>query len=144
MRVKDCMCHNVVQATPDATVTDVAKLMDENKVGCIPICKEERVIGFVTDRDIITKGIACNKDCNTTKIADIMNINVVKTTADTELKDAIEIMRKNQIRRLPVIENNKIIGLLTLGDLAQNSEVCSEELGHTFECICEDTGKHEC
>lgn len=144
MRVKDCMCHTVVQATPDTTVTDVAKLMDENKVGCIPICKEERVIGFVTDRDIITKGVASNKDCNTTKVSDIMNINVVKTTPDTELEDAIEVMCKNQIRRLPVIENNKIVGLLTLGDLAQNTEICPEKIGHTFECICKETGKHEC
>lgn len=138
MRVKDCMCHNVVQATPDTTVTDVAKLMDENNVGCIPICKEERVIGFVTDRDIITRGVACSKDCNTTKISDIMNINVIKITPDTELDEAIKVMSKNQIRRLPVIEDNKIVGLLTLGDLAHNTEVGCNEIGHTFECICED------
>lgn len=136
MRVKDCMCYNVVQATPDTTVTDVAKLMDENKVGCIPICRENRIIGFVTDRDIITRGVACNKDCNTTKISDIMNVNVIKITPDTELDDAINVMAKNQIRRLPVIEDNKIIGLLTLGDLAQNVDVEPEEIGHTLECIC--------
>ena len=136
MRVKDCMCYNVVQATPDTTVTDVAKLMDENKVGCIPICRENRIIGFVTDRDIITRGVACNKDCNTTKISDIMNVSVIKITPDTELDDAIKVMAKNQIRRLPVIEDNKIIGLLTLGDLAQNVDVDPEEIGHTLECIC--------
>lgn len=138
MRVKDCMCHHVVQATPETSLTDVAKLMNDNKVGCIPICKEERVVGFVTDRDIITRGVACNKDCNTTKISDIMNTNVIKITADTELEDALEVMSKNQIRRLPVISNEKIIGILSLGDIAQNDEVDSDELGYTFECICED------
>ena len=144
MRVKDCMCHNVVQATPDTTVTDVARLMDKNKVGCIPICRDNRIIGFVTDRDIITRGVACNKDCNTTKISDIMNINVIKITPDTELDYAIKVMAKNQIRRLPVIEDNKVIGLLSLGDLAHNEKVDSEEIGYIFKCICEDTGKHEC
>ncbi len=144
MRVKDCMCHNVIQVTPDTSISEVAKLMDQNKVGCVPVCKDERIIGFVTDRDIIVRGVACNKDCNTTMISDIMNINVVKITPDTELDDAINVMIKNQIRRLPVIQDNKIVGMLTLGDLAHNKEIDSEELGHTLECICEDTGKHEC
>lgn len=138
MRVKDCMCHHVVQATPETSLTEVAKLMNDNKVGCIPICKEEKVVGFVTDRDIIIRGVACNKDCNTTKISDIMNTNVIKITADTELEDALEVMSKNQIRRLPVISNEKIIGILSLGDIAQNNDVDNEELGNTFECICED------
>jgi CBS domain-containing protein len=137
MQVKDCMCGGeVVQATPDTNVCEIAKLMNENHVGCVPICKEEKVVGFVTDRDIVLRAIACQKDCNSTKVSDIMNTNIIKTTPDSEIGAAIEVMQKNQIRRLPVIENNKIVGILSMSDLAVSID--SEEVGHTLECICED------
>lgn len=136
MRVKDCMCSEVVQATPETNLNEIAKLMDTNHVGCIPICKEEKVVGFVTDRDIVTRAIASNKDCNNTKVSDIMNTNIVKTTPDTELGAAIEVMEKNQIRRLPVIEDNKIVGMLTIADLTYGLDC--DEMGEVMECICED------
>ncbi len=142
MRVKDCMCSEVVQATPDTTLSEIAKLMDANKVGCVPVCNNNVVVGFVTDRDIITRCVANNKNCSTTKVSDIMNTNVVKTTPDTDICSAIEVMRNNQIRRLPVVEGNKVVGMLSLGDLAQNQDVNPENLGHTLECICEDSCDH--
>lgn len=137
MRVKECMCRKVVKATPETTLNVVAKLMQENDVGCIPICNSNNsVVGFVTDRDIITRCIATNKDYNTTKASDIMTTKVIKTTPDTEVKFATQTMSENQIRRLPVIENNQIVGMLTIGDLAQHEDVSSKEVGFTFECIC--------
>jgi CBS domain-containing protein len=136
MRVKDCMCNGeVVQATPETNLCEIAKLMDTNHVGCIPVCKENNIVGFVTDRDIVTRAIASSKDCNSTKVSDIMNTNIVKTTPDTDIGEAIETMEKNQIRRLPVIENNKIVGMLTIKDLVYN--VGAEEVGQTLQCICE-------
>lgn len=143
MRVKECMCKKVVQATSDTTLNEIAKLMQANDVGCVPICNQENnVIGFVTDRDIITRCVASGKQCEQTKASDIMTTKVIKTTPDTEIKDATQTMSTNQIRRLPVIENNQIVGMLTIGDLAQNQEVQPEELGDTMECICECQNKH--
>lgn len=137
MRVKECMCKKVVRVAADTTLNEVAKLMQKNDVGCVPICNEENyVIGFVTDRDIVTRCVANNKNCEQTKVSDIMTTNVIKTTPDTELKDATQTMATNQVRRLPVIENNQIVGMLTIGDLAQNQDVHTEELGNTVECIC--------
>ncbi len=137
MRVKECMCKKVVRATSDTTLQEIAKLMQQNNVGCVPICNQENhVIGFVTDRDIITRCIANNKNCDQTKASDIMTTKVIKTTPDTELEDATQTMSHNQIRRLPVIENNQIVGMLTIGDLAQNQNVQPQEVGDTMECIC--------
>ncbi len=137
MRVKECMCKKVVRATSDTNLQEIAKLMEQNNVGCVPICNQENhVIGFVTDRDIITRCIANNKNCNQTKASDIMTTKVIKTTPDTELEDATQTMSQNQIRRLPVIENNQIVGMLTIGDLAQNQKVQPQEVGDTMECIC--------
>ena len=142
MRVKDCMCSSVVQATPDTSLSEVAKLMNSNKIGCVPVCSDNVVVGFVTDRDIITKCVANNKSCSSTKVSDIMNTDVIKTTPDTDIGAAIDVMQKNKIRRLPVIEGNKIVGMLSIGDLAQNQDINPENLGHTLECICEPSCDH--
>ena len=137
MRVKDCMCQKVVRATSDTTLEQIAKLMQENDVGCVPICNEENnVIGFITDRDIVTRCVATNKNCAQTKASDVMTKKVIKTTPDTELEDATQTMSDNQIKRLPVIENNQIVGILSVGDLAKNKKVSCEEVGSTVECIC--------
>lgn len=143
MRVKDCMgIKTVVQATLDVNVTKIAELMNDNHVGCIPVCNEETVVGLVTDRDIVTRAIAGKLDCNNTKVSDIMNTKIIKTTPDTDICEALETMKKNQIRRLPVIENNKIVGILSIGDISQNFNEL--ECGETLGCICDcgDGEKH--
>ena len=137
MRVKDCMCKNVIKATTDTTLYEIAQLMQKNDIGCIPICNtENNLIGFVTDRDIITRCVAKNKNCNQTIVKDIMTNNIIKTTPDTEITAAAEIMSNNQIKRLPVIENNKIVGILTIGDLANN--ISNDEVGFAMEGICKN------
>ena len=144
MRVKDCMgIKKVVQATPNTNLQEIAQLMNQNHVGCIPVCEEQKVVGFVTDRDIVTRAIASRLDCNTTKVSDIMSTKVIKTTLDTKIDDAVEIMKKNQIRRLPVIDDNKIVGILSIGDIALTLD--EDEVGETFGCICDnDDGEKHC
>lgn len=137
MRVKECMCDKVVKATSDTTLEEIAKLMQENDVGCVPICdNEDNVVGFITDRDIITRCVANNKNCSQTKASDVMTKKIIKTTPDTEIDEVQKTMSHNQIKRLPVIENNRIVGIITIGDLAQNTEVPTKDVGATVECIC--------
>ena len=137
MRVKDCMGERpLVQATPETNLSEIAKLMDTNHIGCVPICNDQKVIGLVTDRDIVTRAISCNMDCSSTKVSDIMNTNIVKTTPDTAIEDALDVMERNKIRRLPVIEDNKLVGMLSIGDLATN--LSEDDVGYTLSCICDD------
>ena len=139
MRVKECMCKNLISVTPDTTLKDVAKLMEENKIGSIVVCdKEGRCEGFLTDRDIVLRGVSCGKDCSCTKVSDVMTTNVIKTTADTDVRYACEVMAKNQVKRLPVIENGKVIGVLTLGDIANNNEISTENFGETASQIMDN------
>ena len=141
MRVKDCMgIKEVVQATPETSIFEIAELMNQNHVGCIPICQEEKVVGLVTDRDIVTRAIAAKLDCNTSKVSDIMNTEIIKTTPDTDINEALETMKNNQIRRLLVIEDNKIVGILSIGDIAVT--VDEKKTGETLECICEEDEKN--
>ena len=140
MKVKDCMCNNVCCVKPNASITDVAKLMSENHIGSIPVCDDNNCLcGIVTDRDILLRAVACNKNGNTTPISDVMTTNVCSCNENDEIKNAEVKMSQKQIRRLPVCDNNNhVIGILTLGDLCQNGQkIGAEQITETLENICE-------
>ena len=140
MKVKDCMCTEVCCVKPETKVSDVAKLMCENHVGSIPICdKNNCICGIVTDRDIILRTVACEKDLNNTPISEVMSTQVCTCNEIEDVSNAENIMGTNKIRRLPVCDNNnKVIGMLTLGDIAQNRDKLDEnQICMIFEDICD-------
>lgn len=140
MRVRECMSNKTIYAGTETTLSDISKLMQSNDVGIIPICNnEKKVLGVVTDRDIIVRGIANNKDMNTTKAHEIMTTGVIKTTPDTDAVDAARTMSCNQIRRLPVIKDEQFIGMLSIGDLAKNEDISYGKVGIALEHICDCT-----
>lgn len=143
MKVKDCMCNNVIYITPDSTIKDCATLMCNKHIGCIPVCDSSNaVVGLVTDRDLILRSIACDKDVKSTPISDIMTCKVCSCTPDTDIEEAEKMMSDNQIRRLTVIDNNKIVGIITLGDLAKNKNVSNTGVSNTLENICKCNDKN--
>lgn len=143
MKVKDCMCNDVKFVTPNTTVCDCAKLMCNSHIGCVPVCDESKnVVGLVTDRDVIMRAIACDKDYKTTPVSDIMTCKVCCCDANSDIEEAEKLMSQNAVRRLPVIENNKIIGILTIGDLAKNQNVNTEDVCDTLENICDCKSKN--
>ena len=144
MKVKDCMCHEVTYLTPESTVKDCAKLMCNNHIGCIPVCDaSKKIVGLVTDRDVILRTIACDKDVSNTPISDIMTCKVCCCGPDEEINEAEKKMSDEQIRRLPVVdENNQIIGIITLGDLCANQNVNTEGICQTLENICKCNDKN--
>lgn len=140
MKVKECMCNDVCCVKPETKIQEVAKLMSENHIGCIPVCDENQCIcGIVTDRDVLLRCVACNKDTNQTPVSDIMSCNVCTCKEDDEITNAETKMGQNQIRRLPVCDDkNKVVGILTLGDLAQNDqEIGKQQVCSTLENICD-------
>jgi CBS domain-containing protein len=139
MKVKECMCNNVYSVKPDANLNEVAKIMSNNHIGCVPVCDENNsVCGIVTDRDILLRAVACDKDTKNCLVSDIMTCDVCTCTEDDDMTNAESKMSQNQIRRLPVCDkNNKIVGILTLGNLAQNDrELGKQEVCNTIEGIC--------
>lgn len=141
MKVNECMCSNVVCADPDTTVYDLAKLMSENHVGCIPICNfNKQIVGLVTDRDIALRSVACGKDSNTTKASEIMTTKVYKVNSTSELSEASKVMCDCQVRRIPVTQGNTIVGILTLGDLANSNNINEVEISNTVKGICTCNG----
>ena len=143
MRVKECMSENVVWATGDNTVYDAAKLMNENHIGSIPVCdNNQNLVGIITDRDIVLRTIACDKDVRHTKVTDIMTTDVIRTSRDTEVSWVADIMAKNQIRRIPVVEDEKLVGIISVGDLAKNTEVPDQEVSNCMTHICNDSNQN--
>ena len=112
MKVKDCMCNEVWAAKPETTIYDIAKLMETNKVGCIPVCDNNNcLVGIITDRDIVLRGVGCDKNAKTTLASDIMTTNICTCKPDEDVYDAECKMSQNQVRRIPVVENNKVVGM---------------------------------
>ena len=143
MKVKDCMCEDVCCVKPETKIQEVAKLMSKNHIGCIPVCDENNCIcGIVTDRDVLLRCVACNKDTSQTPVSDIMTCNVCTCQEDDDMRNAETKMGQNQIRRLPVCDSqNRVVGILTFGDLAKNDyELGKQQVCTTIENICNCNG----
>ena len=145
MKVSECMCNEVCCVKPDCNVGQVAKLMCQNHVGCIPVCDDNNgIVGIVTDRDIILRSIACNKNTDQTPVSEIMTCDVCTCDSNDEVNSAEKKMSENQIRRIPVLENDKVVGILTMGDLAHyNQELGKEQVFTTIENICNCKGQNK-
>lgn len=146
MKVKDCMCTTVCCVKPETKISEIAKIMNDNHIGCVPVCdNNNQICGILTDRDIILRSIACDKDVKTTTASDIMSTNVCTCKDNDDMKIVEETMAKNKVRRLPVCnEDNHVIGILTLGNLAQNdSQLGRVDVCTTINQICDcDTNKN--
>ena len=137
MKVKECMCTDVACVKPETTICDVAKLMLNKHVGCIPVCDNNKnVVGLVTDRDLTLRSLACEKDIKQTPVSEIMTTKVFNVSPDAEVSEAEKIMCDCQIRRVPVVENDILVGIITVGDLANNQNVTHNEVSNTVEGIC--------
>ncbi len=121
MKVKDVMHKGVDWVSPDTPVIELAKLMKGHDIGCIPIGEDDRLIGMVTDRDIVCKGLA-DKNFNAarTTARDVMTPGIHCCRGDDDLTKAVHHMETLKVRRLPVINKSKrMVGMVSLGDVSQ-------------------------
>ncbi|MEH7483437.1 CBS domain-containing protein [Neobacillus drentensis] len=116
-KIRDIMTEEVECCTLLDNVYEVALKMKQLNVGAIPIVDQEKLVGMITDRDIVVRGVA-EKHPGSTKVEDIMSNDLITVTSDSSSKDAAKLMAKHQIRRLPVVEEGKLIGIVSLGDFA--------------------------
>jgi CBS domain-containing protein len=123
MKVKDAMHKGVDWVNPDTPITEIAKLMREHDIGSIPIGENDRLIGMVTDRDIVCKGLAQDGfDAGRATARDVMTEGVHCCREDDDLAKAVRHMEQLKIRRLPVINKSKrMVGILSLGDVGRSA-----------------------
>lgn len=119
-QIKDVMSEGVKILDPEATLKDAARQMRDGNFGLMPVGENDRLIGTVSDRDIVIRGVAEGMDANT-KVRDVMSEKVMWAYEDDSVEKACQIMSENQIRRLPIVDANKrLVGIVALGDLAVN------------------------
>ncbi len=116
--VRDMMTKSVQTLGPTDTVTQAARLMKDLDVGSIPVMENGQVCGIITDRDIVLRVVASGGDADRRNIREVMSERIVVAAPDWELAKAAKTMADEQIRRLPVVENGKLVGMLALGDVA--------------------------
>ena len=123
MKVKELMSWPVIQIAPTETVAVAARTLTHYNIGAVPVCASDgKLCGMVTDRDMVTRCLAAGKDPEKTKVADVMTGTVITARPDMKAAEAADIMGAKQVRRLPVVENGKLCGIVSLGDLAVNKK----------------------
>jgi len=119
MRIKDLMSSDVEVIRPETTVAEAAELMKTLDIGVLPVCDGGRLIGILTDRDIVVRGTADGFHPETMSAREVMTAEVVYCFEDQEVTEAGRIMKEKQIRRVPVLNREKqLVGIISLGDLA--------------------------
>ena len=136
MKVKDLMTRDPATLGPDATLGEAATLMKQEDCGSIPIVRDGRLVGIVTDRDIVVRAIAAGKDPKSTRVSEVMSADPVTVRSDDEAKEAESLMAERQIRRLPVCDDGRLAGILVIGQLARR-EHDEEKVGETLKEISE-------
>lgn len=117
--VADVMTRGVRTLTPEDDVIQAAQAMDELNVGVIPVCDGEKLVGMVTDRDIVVRGVATAGELRGMKLADVMSAHVRCAREDDDVDQVLSEMAEAQIRRMPVVDGNqRLVGIITLGDIA--------------------------
>lgn len=122
MKVREAMHPGAHWVEPGTPVFEIAKLMRDQDIGSVPVGENDRLVGMVTDRDIVCRGIAEGRDCSTMTAGSVMSSGIVYCRESEELDDAVRIMEQHQIRRLPVInEDKRMVGILSLGDVSHTA-----------------------
>jgi CBS domain-containing protein len=116
--VRELMAEPVVTVTADATLTEAARMMRDADIGDVIVVKKTKPVGMLTDRDIVVRGVAENRTPGTVTAGEICTTDVVSVAPDAEISQAIALMRRAAVRRLPVTEMGELVGVLSLGELA--------------------------
>ena len=128
--VADIMTREVRTLRPDDTVVQAAQTMDELNVGVIPICDGDKLVGMVTDRDIVVRGVAAAGELKTMKLADVMSGHVRCAKEADDVDQVLAEMAEAQIRRLPVVDaGQRLVGIISLGDIASKTAEEEAEVG---------------
>jgi len=136
MKIREVMTDRVIQIHPEESVAVAARTLTHYNIGALPVCRNDgQICGMVTDRDIVTRCLASDRKPENTRVRDVMTGWVVSATPDMDTAVAAHLMGRQQVRRLPVVENGRLCGMVSLGDLA-NREDCNPDAADALGDIC--------
>ena len=133
-RVRDAMTEDPRSIGASEPVVDAARLMREQDVGSLPVTDNEKLVGMITDRDITTRVVAEAADFKTTSVEDVYSRDLISVEPDKDLEEALQLMARHQVRRLPVVENGRLVGIVGQADIAlKENEKTAELVGAISE-----------
>lgn len=138
-KVKDIMSTDIVSVTMQDNIYEIAVKMKENDVGFIPVVDGKKLLGVVTDRDLVIRGYA-EKRSGSASVQEVMSSGIATVSPETTVDEAAKLMAREKVRRLPVVENGRLVGVVAIGDLAVRS-VHEDEAGEALSEISENTDK---
>jgi CBS domain-containing protein len=133
--VRDAMTANPASIRASDPVVEAARLMRDQDVGSLPVLEDDRLYGIITDRDIAVRVVAEGSNPSSVTVRDVASREAVKATPDQELDEALRLMAQHQVRRLPVTEGDRLVGMLAQADVAQEHE--PEKVGEMVDSISE-------
>lgn len=121
MRVKELMSPDPIYCSPSSALREVARLMWKNDCGAIPVCDQEKVVGIVTDRDLVTRAMTHDGDPELRPVGEVMTRNLIVVNEDDRIEHALQLMESEQVRRLPVMDDDDhLVGMISITDLAEH------------------------
>ncbi len=136
MKLREMMTKNVRTCEPGDPLVEAARIMSEVNCGAVPVCEGDTVVGMITDRDIVLRAVAQGRDIRGTTVKECMTTPVITATPETDAHKAAGMMADKQIRRLPIVEGDQIVGIVALGDMA-TVRVHVNEAGQALSNISE-------
>jgi len=121
MKIEDAMIKNVITLQSDVSAYAAVKIMNENKIGCLVVLQYGQVVGILTERDLLERVLEKCKNPKETNITEIMTKRVVVGKPDMQLIEAAKLMFEKKVKKLPIVDGNRLVGLVTLTDLARMS-----------------------
>jgi len=119
LTIKDVMVTDLVTVTADLNVKEAVKVMNDFEIGCLIVVEDGKAVGILTERDVLKRVVEKGKDPEKTLVKDVMSKPLIVVTQETSLEEAIETMFKNKIKKLPVVKDGKLVGLVTFTDIAR-------------------------
>jgi CBS domain-containing protein len=133
--VRDAMTEDPRSIGSSASVVEAARLMREEHIGSLPVILDAQLVGMITDRDIATRVVAEAADPQTTTVEDVYSRDLISVEPDKDLDEALKLMARHQVRRLPVVENGKLVGIVAQADVALKANM--KKTGELVEAISE-------
>lgn len=125
MKVSEIMTENPVTVDPESTAKDAAKIMREENLGTVLVAEGARLEGIVTDRQIAIKVVASEKDPNETRVSEFMTKDPITVSPDTDIEEVSQIIGDNGIRRVPVVQSERLVGIISVADIADRARDCN-------------------
>ena len=116
--VRDAMTEDPRSIGASASVVEAARLMREQHIGSLPVTEDERLVGMITDRDITTRVVAESAVPETTSVGDVYSRDLISVESNKDLEEALRLMARHQVRRLPVVESGRLVGMVAQADIA--------------------------